>query len=95
MCFLKTTYTAILRGQRTASSDVQMRFENWNWTGCDDLLRDGGGVGPYLYWKTAPQGPNRESDKKLGDRKDSKYMPFVVLLFQMSSNFENNSACNI
>ena len=42
-------------------------------------------MGPYLYWKTAPQGPNRESDKKLGDRKDSKYMPFVVLLFQMSS----------
>ena len=37
-------------------------------------------MGPYLYWKTAPQGPNRESDKKLGDRKDGKYMPFDVLL---------------
>ena len=39
-------------------------------------------MGPYLYWKTAPQGPNRESDKKLGDRKDSNYMHFDVLLFK-------------
>ena len=35
-----------------------MRFENWYQIVCD-LQRAGGEVvGPYLYWKTAPQGPN-------------------------------------